>query len=120
MCLHGWAVSSNGAQRLLDALLDPWRAFSTAVDLTIPTLIHFDQVRAFSIQPPLVIQRKDGPSDLQKGNGSKWRGLLRDSTVERIARDEGTWGQDEVWEPDPRLWDPATRFREKTACDEFW
>jgi hypothetical protein len=34
-------------------------------------------------------RRKDGPSDLQRGNGSKWRGLLRDSTVERIRRDRG-------------------------------
>jgi len=58
-----------------------------------------------------VIQRKDGPSDLQKGNGSKWRGVLRDSTHERVMRDEGTWheGWEDIW--DPRRIDPATQLR---------
>lgn len=82
----------------------------------MPSLIHFHQINAFSVQPPLIIQRKDGPSDLQKGNGSKWRGFLSDSTVERIKMDEGVWEGDEVWDPD-RL-DPATEFREVIQCVE--
>lgn len=118
MCLHGWVVTAAGAQRIFDALLDPWSAFSTAVDLTLPTLILEKQVTAFSVQPPLIIQRKDGPSDLQKGKGSKWRGVLRDSTVERIARDEGRWLGDEEWDPNPKTWDPAIRFREIIDCKD--
>ncbi|GAA5945947.1 hypothetical protein JCM10213_006198 [Rhodosporidiobolus nylandii] len=120
MCLHGYAVTSTGAQTLLSHMLDPWSAFSTAVDLVVPSLLHIQAslpstypplLRSFSVTPPLVVQRKDGPSDLQKGNGSKWRGLLRDSTMERTRRDEGVWH--EGWEEDPELVgeDPATRLR---------
>ncbi|GAA5821581.1 hypothetical protein JCM11251_000920 [Rhodosporidiobolus azoricus] len=127
MCLHGYALTSPGATTLLSHLLDPWRAFSTAVDLVIPTLLHLQSsgpendppyprnapplLRSFSIVPPLVVQRKDGPSDLQKGNGSKWRGVLRDSTMERVWRDEGRWH--EGWEESEAMVgeDPATRLR---------
>lgn len=117
MCLHGWAVTSTGASRIMSHLLNPWSAFSTAVDLVLPTLIHYSLLSAFSIQPPLIIQRKDGPSDLQKGNGSKWRGVLRDSTVERLSRDEGSWKED--WEAEREMvgWDPATVFREDLRCE---
>jgi len=89
MCLHGYALSSTGARKLLSSLQDPWTAFASAVDLAVPTYIDAHEFNSFSLQPPLIIQRKDGPSDLQNGKGSKWRGLLRDSTVERIALAEG-------------------------------
>lgn len=67
------------------------------------------------MEPPLIIQRKDGPSDIQKGVGSKWRGLLSDSTVERIKRAEGMWTEEEereasVWDEEAPL-DPATTYR---------
>ncbi|GAA5888982.1 hypothetical protein JCM6882_009706 [Rhodosporidiobolus microsporus] len=125
MCLHGYALTSTGASTLLSHMLDPWRAFSTAVDLVVPTLLHLQSadssppyprnapplLRSFSITPPLVVQRKDGPSDLQKGNGSKWRGVLRDSTMERVRRDRGEWH--EGWEDSVEMVgvDPATRLR---------
>ncbi|GAA6003057.1 uncharacterized protein JCM10292_000316 [Rhodotorula paludigena] len=125
MCLHGYAVTSRGARRLLAHLLSPWSAFSSAVDLVIPTLLHVqDELPAalarahphplassFSIVPPLVVQRKDGPSDLQTGTGSPWRGVLRDSTVERIKRDDGSWTDD--WDDKyvPGRIDPATQIR---------
>ncbi|GAA5865064.1 hypothetical protein JCM8547_007701 [Rhodosporidiobolus lusitaniae] len=127
MCLHGYALTSLGAQRLLSHLLSPWNAFSTAVDLLIPSLLHIQTamraspsqevreypplLKSWSVVPPLVVQRKDGPSDLQKGSGSKWRGVLRDSTMERVRRDEGVWH--EGWEEDPgRVGeDPATVLR---------
>lgn len=56
-----------------------------------------------------MIQRKDGPSDIQAGIGSKWRGLLMDSTVDRIRRADG----EKVVEPayDEANLDPATVFR---------
>lgn len=122
MCLHGWALSRHGAQLLLPHLQNPWSSYSTAVDLLLPTLLSHHALPAystFSLQPPLVIQRKDSPSDLQKGSGSKWRGALGDSTWERVRRDEGTWrGSEEVGE----VWreeegrDPATVFREVRNC----
>lgn len=134
MCLHAYAVTNTGARRLLATMLDPWSAFSTAIDLVVPSLLHIqtalatlakrlnqtealvappplELLKSFSIAPPLVVQRKDGPSDLQRGNGSRWRGLLRDSTVERIKRDQGSWTDewDEVY--DERHPDPATVVR---------
>ncbi|GAA5946530.1 hypothetical protein JCM3765_000282 [Sporobolomyces pararoseus] len=109
LCLHAYALSSSGAKRLLNLLLNPWTAYQTAVDTAVPSFIQFKLLNSFSIEPPLIIQRKDGPSDIQKGIGSKWRGLLMDSTVERIRKFKG----EEVWEDvfDPTALDPATVFR---------
>ncbi|GAA5909705.1 uncharacterized protein JCM6883_004606 [Sporobolomyces salmoneus] len=109
LCLHAYALSHDGARRLLNLLLNPWTAYQTAVDTALPSFIQFELLKSFSIEPPLIIQRKDGPSDIQKGIGSKWRGLLMDSTVERIRKYKG----EEVWEDvfDPKALDPATVFR---------
>lgn len=125
MCLHGYALTARGAHRLLSHMLDPWSAFSTAIDLVIPSLLHLQAqyhhpaspplLESFSVVPPLIVQRKDGPSDLQRGNGSKWRGLLRDSTVERIRKDRGEWN--DAWEDteppadDESGVDPALKLR---------
>lgn len=147
MCLHGYALTATGARRLLAALLDPWSAYSTAVDLVIPSLLHIQSrhpafnpsaglsparldvasptangtdrrapsplINSFSVVPPLIVQRKDGPSDLQSGTGSRWRGLLRDSTVERIRRDERAWDDswEDTYEEDERRTDPALKLR---------
>ncbi|GAA5928238.1 hypothetical protein JCM3775_000552 [Rhodotorula graminis] len=124
MCLHGYALSRPGAKHLLSSMLDPWRAFSAAVDAVVPALLHAQRalprsapehplVRSYSIVPPLVVQRKDGPSDLQRGTGSPWRGVLRDSTVERIRRDEGVWhdGWEDRYDEREGRADPATVLR---------
>ncbi|KAI5476547.1 hypothetical protein MNV49_007494 [Pseudohyphozyma bogoriensis] len=118
MCLHGWAVSSLGARRLLSLLNNPWNAYTTAVDLAVPSFIRFDLLKSFSVEPPLIIQRKDGPSDLVEGNGSKWRGFLRDSTWDRIRRDMGEVVEEEQWDKKVKWWnrDPASVFREKLKC----
>ncbi|GAA6003047.1 glycosyltransferase family 25 protein [Rhodotorula paludigena] len=109
LCLHAYALSAKGAQRALSLLLNPWTAYQTAVDTAVPSFISFKLLDSFSVDPPLIIQRKDGPSDIQQGIGSKWRGLLMDSTVERIRRAEGL----EIWEDtyDEDNLDPATIFR---------
>ncbi|GAA5876128.1 hypothetical protein JCM1840_002777 [Sporobolomyces johnsonii] len=113
LCLHAYALSSAGAQRVLSLLLNPWTAYQTAVDTAVPSFISFGLLNSFSVEPPLIIQRKDGPSDIQSGIGSKWRGLLMDSTVERIRRASG----EVVWEDvyDPAALDPATVFRYGTS-----
>ncbi|BGP19317.1 hypothetical protein JCM10213_006195 [Rhodosporidiobolus nylandii] len=109
LCLHAYALSYRGASNVLRLLLNPWTAYQTAVDTAVPSFISFKLLNSFSVEPPLIIQRKDGPSDIQAGIGSKWRGLLMDSTVERIRRANG----EEVWEDvfDPDNLDPATVFR---------
>lgn len=109
LCLHAYALSSAGASHALSLLLNPWTAYQTAVDTAFPSFISFKLLNSFSVDPPLIIQRKDGPSDIQQGVGSKWRGLLMDSTVERIRRARGL----EVWEDmyDENNLDPATVFR---------
>ncbi|ORY77601.1 hypothetical protein BCR35DRAFT_305355 [Leucosporidium creatinivorum] len=127
LCLHAYALTQRGASRALSLLNNPWTAYSTAVDTAIPSFISFGQdstgslspngrlLEAFSVDPPLIIQRKDGPSDIQAGVGSKWRGFLSDSTVERIKRSEGEWTEEEereasVWDESRGL-DPATTYR---------
>lgn len=111
MCLHAYAISSHGASTLLPLLSSPWTSYQSAIDVLIPFLLSHHLLKAFSIQPPLVIQRKDGPSDLQGRNGSTWRGNLRDSTVERLERERGEVGRERTWEI-ARM-DPGGRFREE-------
>lgn len=127
LCLHAYALTSRGASRVLSLLNNPWTAYSTAVDTAVPSFISFSQdptgallpsgrlLEAFTVDPPLIIQRKDGPSDIQEGVGSKWRGLLSDSTVERIKKSEGEWTDEDereasVWD-ERRALDPATVYR---------
>lgn len=70
MCLHAYAISASGAKRLLALLEDPWTAYQTPIDTAIPTLISQSLLTSFSIEPPLIIQRKDEPSDIHKGTGT--------------------------------------------------
>jgi hypothetical protein len=88
-CLHAYALSRAGATKIISLLSDPWVAYQAPVDVTIPTLAAAGRIVPYSVEPPLVIQSKSSPSDIQPGVGSPWRGLLADSTVERIWRDEG-------------------------------
>jgi len=114
LCLHAYALSNKGARTLLSLLNNPWTAYQTAVDTAVPSFVMFGLLNSFSVEPPLIIQRKDGPSDIQAGIGSKWRGLLADSTVERIAKSEGEPVYEDVWDPENP--DPATIFRYGKHC----
>jgi len=88
-CLHGYALSSKGYENLLRILRDPWTAYQTPIDTAVPTLTRIEAINAYSVDPGIIIQSKDTPSDIQPGKGSKWRGMLADSTMDRIWRDEG-------------------------------
>lgn len=66
--------------------------------MLIPTLLLSQPLNVYSIDPPLVIQAKDLDSDIQPGKGSKWRGRLADSTLDRIWRDQGKQVQQVPWE----------------------
>lgn len=106
-CLHGYALTRTGAQEILRILRDPWIAFQTPIDTAIPTFIRMEVLKAFSLDPSIIIQSKDTPSDIQPGIGSLWRGTLADSTMERIWRDEGHEIPDvEIETPES---DPASR-----------
>lgn len=107
-------MSKLGLSRLDELLNDPWIAYSTAIDTALPTFIATSRINSFSVDPPLIIQRKNGPSDIQAGVGSVWRGLLADSTVERIWRDEGVAFASDVF--DENNLDPATVFHGGKSC----
>ncbi|SDA02940.1 BZ3500_MvSof-1268-A1-R1_Chr11-1g03228 [Microbotryum saponariae] len=114
LCLHGYALSRQGVKRVLSLLNNPWTAYQTAVDTAVPSFIFFRLLTSFSVEPPIITQRKDGPSDIQEGVGSVWKGLLMDSTVERIARSKGEEWPEEVYDEDNL--DPATVYRYGKKC----
>ena len=137
-CLHGYALSQRGAQNLLTLFSDPWRAYQTPVDTFIPFLTRQGGstsgdiklgsskplVRAFSMEPPIIIQSKELASDIQTGKGSTWRGLLADSTWDRILRDEGHAVKQLTWEDikgdpaiRPRPWGDWTSKKKSAYAD---
>ncbi|KAJ8291802.1 hypothetical protein OF846_005048 [Rhodotorula toruloides] len=88
-CTHAYALSAEGATHLRRVLSDPWTAYQTAIDTAYAALIMRGGLNSFSVEPPLIVQAKTLASDVHPGLGSKWRGRLADSTLERIMRDEG-------------------------------
>lgn len=88
-CTHAYALSAEGAAHLRRVLSDPWTAYQTAIDTAYAALIMRGGLNSFSVEPPLIVQAKTLASDVHPGLGSKWRGRLADSTLERILRDEG-------------------------------
>lgn len=131
--MHGYALSRRGALKVFSKMSDPWVAAQGAVDVGMPSLISRKAINSyvrhdrsfsrhissscaflrprssFSVEPSIIIQTKDVPSDLQLGIGSEWRGVLADSTMERIWRDDGL----EVPAPvfDAAHLDPAVMYR---------
>ena len=65
---------------------DPWAAYQAAVDTAIPRLIRYGKIVAYSVDPSIIIQSKELPSDIQTGIGSPWRGSLSDRCVDRMLR----------------------------------
>ncbi|KAG1746936.1 hypothetical protein EDB19DRAFT_1926924 [Suillus lakei] len=72
-CTHAYALSLSGARRLLQHLRYPPFAYSRALD-------QAGRLRAFSVVPSVVIQRKVLSSDIFPGSGagSAWREHLVD------------------------------------------
>lgn len=98
-----------GYTRFLSALADPWIAYQGAVDTAVAALVGRSALYSFSIEPSLIVQTKDVTSDIQAGIGSEWRGVLADSTLERILRDEGHAVPDPIF--DIEHLDPAVLYR---------
>lgn len=90
-CTHAYAVSKSGASRLIRHLRTAPTsggtafAYGRALDQAIVRLIKGRRIRAFSVVPSVVVQTKDGPSDITSGNGSAWRDVLVDSVLAKIG-----------------------------------
>jgi hypothetical protein len=146
LCSHAYALSSIGASHLLSLLNNPWTAFQTPIDTHLRNIISsstpatssltsFDKpiwgqltdeqrnqerpFNSFSIEPPWIIQNKKSKSDIGEGSGSPWRGVLMDSTLERIERAKtGQMRSKQIYDEELREQqrDPAIRFRYREKC----
>ncbi|KAI9513148.1 hypothetical protein F5148DRAFT_1159171 [Russula earlei] len=56
-------------------------AYSRAIDQALAWLVESRRLRAFSVVPPVVIQRKIALSDVMPGVGSTWRDELYDGVL---------------------------------------
>jgi hypothetical protein len=78
-CTHAYALSKSGARRLLLHLRYPPFAYSRALDQAFAWLVQSGRIRAYSVVPSVVVQRKVGESDVmygQAGMGSRWKERL--------------------------------------------
>lgn len=57
-CLHGYAMTNLGAQKLVELFSDPWVAYQTPVDTALPSFILQGLVKGYSLEPPSIIQGK--------------------------------------------------------------
>lgn len=83
-CTHAYALSRTGARRLLLHLRHPLFAYSRALDQAFAWLVLSDRLKAFSVVPSVVVQRKVSGSDIDKGlegYGSRWKETLIDGVL---------------------------------------
>ena len=83
-CTHAYALSHSGARRLLLHLRYPPFSYSRALDQALSWLIQSGRLRAYSVVPSLVVQRKSAWSDIMMGNegmGSEWKEKLEKSVL---------------------------------------
>ncbi|KDQ52982.1 hypothetical protein JAAARDRAFT_61563 [Jaapia argillacea MUCL 33604] len=78
-CTHAYAITTLGARRALLHLRYPPFAYSRALDQAYAWLVESGRLKAFSVVPSVVVQRKNDKSDIwvdrngRTGNGSGWR-----------------------------------------------
>ncbi|KAH9060780.1 hypothetical protein EDB87DRAFT_1789626 [Lactarius vividus] len=77
-CTHAYVLSRTGARRIVAHLRHPPFAYSRAIDQALSWLVLSRRLRAYSIVPPVVVQRKISGSDVMPGLGSAWRSRLYD------------------------------------------
>jgi hypothetical protein len=80
-CTHAYVLSRTGARRIVVHLRHPPFAYSRAIDQAFSWLVQSQRLRAFSIVPPVVVQRKISGSDVMPGLGSAWRSRLYDGVL---------------------------------------
>lgn len=70
-------------------------AYGRAFDQALVRLIQGRRISAFSMVPSVIVQTKDGPSDIMPGsNGSAWKDVLNDSALARMELALDTRGLD--------------------------
>jgi len=74
-------LSRRGARRVLLHLRHAPFAYSRAVDQALAWLVRSGRLRAFSVVPPVVVQRKIASSDVMPGRGSVWKDRLFDGVL---------------------------------------
>lgn len=107
MCTHGYALSQKGARRLLEVVASPWTSYTVGVDTAMARAHKDGKINAFLVDPPLIIQTKESKSTVQNGGAEDWRGLLMDSTLDRVRKDKGLPVKQLTWENtknDPNVW----------------
>ncbi|THU88367.1 hypothetical protein K435DRAFT_680030 [Dendrothele bispora CBS 962.96] len=81
-CTHAYALSPNGARKILAHLSYPPFAYSRAIDQAFAWLVKSKRIKAYSVVPSVIVQRKDGKSDVwlpgvgDQAGGSEWRDAL--------------------------------------------
>ncbi|CCL98941.1 uncharacterized protein FIBRA_00948 [Fibroporia radiculosa] len=83
-CTHAYALTRTGARRLWLHLRHPPFAYSRALDQAFAWLVLSGRLRAFSVVPSLVVQRKVVGSDIDGGGtgvGSTWREHLMNGVL---------------------------------------
>ncbi|KAI0044898.1 hypothetical protein FA95DRAFT_1561739 [Auriscalpium vulgare] len=88
-CTHAYVLSREGARRLLVHLRYPPFAYSRAIDQAFAWLVESGRLRAFSVVPAVVVQRKVARSDVMPGRGSAWVGGLYDGVFGSAMDVEG-------------------------------
>ncbi|KZT38753.1 hypothetical protein SISSUDRAFT_1046494 [Sistotremastrum suecicum HHB10207 ss-3] len=84
LCTHAYAVSRRGAMQLIRHLRSPDIAYSRPIDHAMKDLAQMHRVKTLSVYPQVVIQTKDGKSDIVGNRNNDWKEQLVDSTLERI------------------------------------
>ncbi|KAI9445538.1 hypothetical protein H4582DRAFT_1916072 [Lactarius indigo] len=86
-CTHAYVLSRIGARRIVAHLRHPPFAYSRAIDQALSWLVQSQRLRAFSIVPPVVVQRKISGSDVMPGLGSAWRNRLYNGVLGTSSKD---------------------------------
>ncbi|KAG9097532.1 hypothetical protein FRC06_007459 [Ceratobasidium sp. 370] len=84
MCTHAYAISKQGARKMVRFLRSDLFAYSRPIDHTFIHLNYHDLTINFSILPTVVLQTKDNPSDVEGGTGGLKTEWLVDSAMERV------------------------------------
>ncbi|KAG8767647.1 hypothetical protein FRC12_006128 [Ceratobasidium sp. 428] len=85
-CTHAYALSHQGARRIVNLLRHPYVAYSRPLDAAILELVRSKKLNAYSVYPSVVIQTKDTSSDIFPGNGSSWRDVLEHSALALVDK----------------------------------
>ncbi|KAF7325797.1 Translocation protein [Mycena kentingensis (nom. inval.)] len=78
LCTHAYVVSPSGIERVLAHLTYPPFAYSRSIDRALAWLVQSGRIKAYSVVPSIVVQRKMDASDVAIGKpeNETWRDRL--------------------------------------------